>query len=107
MKETYDELKKEDPAGTPTHSTTGMPHPKEVTLERMYQYMDANKDGKVTPEELKAFFYAIGEPLQYPNGTFAPDEFAMMQLVDKNHDGSASWDEMKEMLYKPSDHLRE
>jgi Ca2+-binding EF-hand superfamily protein len=56
MKATYDELKKEDPAGTPTHSTTGMPHPKEVTLERMYQYMDANKDGKVTPEELKAFF---------------------------------------------------
>ena len=74
--------------------------------------MDTNKDGKVTPEELKAFFELIGEPLGQqdptdPNGNSTQDEYEMMQEVDKDGDGKASWEEMKEILYKPSDHLKE
>jgi hypothetical protein len=32
-------------------------------LNSLFYGMDANKDGNVSPEELKAFFELIGEPV--------------------------------------------
>ena len=68
--------------------------------DKLFAEMDANKDNKLSKEEVKKFTIGTMKVIK-PDAEFQEDEFEEnFKVLDKNGDGWIAKDELFESLYK-------
>ncbi|CAH8370977.1 unnamed protein product [Eruca vesicaria subsp. sativa] len=67
-------------------------HDKNKDLEAVFDYMDANRDGRISPHELQKSFMTLGEELSDEEAE------AAVRLSDTNGDGMLDFQEFAELI---------
>ncbi|CAN8240209.1 unnamed protein product [Cochlearia groenlandica] len=65
---------------------------KNIYLEAVFAYMDANRDGRISPEELKKSFKKLGEPFSDEEAETA------VKLSDLDGDGMLDLEEFSKLI---------
>ncbi|CAN7052839.1 hypothetical protein BRARA_G02177 [Brassica rapa] len=83
--------KRKDSAAESQHIKNG-DHDKNRHIEAVFAYMDANKDGRISPDELQKSFMTLGEQLSDEEAE------AAVRLSDTDGDGMLDFEEFAQLI---------
>ncbi|CAA0338285.1 Calcium-binding protein CML38 [Arabidopsis thaliana] len=84
--------KRKDSAGEIQQHNSSNGEDKNRELEAVFSYMDANRDGRISPEELQKSFMTLGEQLS------DEEAVAAVRLSDTDGDGMLDFEEFSQLI---------